>query len=91
LPGRRRGLRVDAKPLEATHEVGSTTKCTEPVTPSSGFPTDRRLAPTADRRAINLGRSVLGAITTLGGAVYAVKAVGSELFAICDVFFSHSI
>ena len=85
------GFRIDTKLFEATHRVGSTTKCTEPVTPSSGFPTDRQLAPAADRRAINLGRSVLGAITTLGGALCPVKAAESALFAICDGFFSHSI
>jgi len=43
----------------------------------------------ACRGAINLGRSVLGAVTTLGGRASHVKAVSSELFANCAVFFSH--
>jgi hypothetical protein len=45
----------------------------------------------ADRRAINLGRSVLGATRTLGGTHEAVKAPGGELLAICDLFFSHRV
>ena len=48
-------------------------KCTEPVAPSSGFPTDRRRSD-CHRRAINLGRSVLGASRTLGGDHEPVKA-----------------
>jgi hypothetical protein len=45
----------------------------------------------ADRRAINLGRSVLGASRTLGGTPEAVKAPGGELLASCDFFFSHRV
>jgi hypothetical protein len=46
---------------------------------------------TADRRAINLGHSVLGASRTLWGAARVVKASESELLANCDLFFSHRI
>jgi hypothetical protein len=63
-------------------------KCTEPVAPSSGFPTDRRLTPAALRRAINLGRSVLGASSTLCGFTRGVKWVRQPLLANCDFFFS---
>jgi hypothetical protein len=42
----------------------------------------------ADRRAINLGRSVLGACGTLGGAIVAVKERRGALVANCDLFFS---
>jgi hypothetical protein len=45
----------------------------------------------ACRGAINLGRSVLGASRTLGGRATSVKVVSSELFANCEVFFSHSV
>jgi hypothetical protein len=44
---------------------------------------------TAYRRAINLGRSVLGACGTLGGHQGSVKPSESELLAICEVFFRH--
>ena len=57
----------------------------------SCLPTDRRLAPAADRRAINLGRSVLGAATTLEGAYNCVKTGPNGLVAICDLFFSHRV
>jgi len=43
----------------------------------------------ADRRAINLVRSVLGASLTLGGLDTAVKVLWGELVANCDLFFSH--
>ena len=46
---------------------------------------------TADRRAINLGRSVLGASRTLGGRNRLVKKSGSEDLAICGIFFSHRV
>ena len=42
----------------------------------------------ADRRAINLGRSVLGASGNLGGVQMAVKESSSSLVANCDLFFS---
>src|SRR5262249_6647294 len=42
----------------------------------------------ADRRAINLGRSVLGASSTLRGASSGVKAARGEVLAICVFFFS---
>src|SRR5262249_54327070 len=43
----------------------------------------------ADRRAINLVRSVLGAPRTLGGLPSIVKASRRELVANCDLFFLH--
>ena len=43
----------------------------------------------ADRRAINLVRSVLGASRTLGGLDAAVKEPWRRTFANCDLFFSH--
>ena len=46
---------------------------------------------TADRRAINLGRSVLGASPMLGGLEGCVKATRSELFANCEIFFTHRV
>ena len=46
---------------------------------------------TADRRAINLGRSVLGASPMLGGLEGCVKVTRSELFANCEIFFSHRV
>jgi len=55
-------------------------RCTEPVTPSSGFPTDLRLTPAASRRAIDLGRSVLGAVATLRVGTCPVKATTSTTF-----------
>ena len=45
----------------------------------------------ADRRAINLGRSVLGASRTLGRRNRLVKKSGSEDLAICGIFFSHRV
>ena len=45
----------------------------------------------ADRRAINLGRSVLGASRTLGSAPGVVKASGGELFGNCAIFFSRRV
>ena len=45
----------------------------------------------ADRRAINLGRSVLGASRTLRGRLGAVKEPRAEVVAICDLFFSHGL
>jgi hypothetical protein len=45
----------------------------------------------ADRRTINLVRSVLGASPTLGGPGSAVKASSSELVANCALFFSHRV
>jgi hypothetical protein len=46
---------------------------------------------TADRRAINLGRSVLGASGTLGAPSRAVKETEPEVSAFCELFFSHSV
>jgi hypothetical protein len=68
-----------------------TRKHTEPVTPPSGFPTDRRLTPTAYRRTINLGRSVLGASRNLCAAAEGVKRAGDAPAAICVLFFSHPV
>jgi hypothetical protein len=45
----------------------------------------------ADRRAINLGRSVLGACTTLGIAPRGVKDSRDPPVAICELFFSHQV
>jgi hypothetical protein len=45
----------------------------------------------ACRRAIDLGRSVLGAVRTLGAAPTFVKTAASRLVAICGVFFSHRV
>ena len=68
--------------------------------PTKNAPSRWRLRPasrltaaeaTADRRAINLGRSVLGASGTLGGRPGAVKATRSELSAFCEDFFSHRV
>ena len=73
------------------------TPVSERVIPQRNAPSRWRLRPasrltaaeaTADRRAINLGRSVLGAIATLGGPQGAVKSPGFELLAICEIFFS---
>ena len=69
------------------------------MTPQENAPSRWRLRPasrltaaeaTATRRAINLGRSVLGASQTLGGSPEPVKAARGELLANCDLFFSHS-
>jgi hypothetical protein len=63
-------------------------------------PSRRRLRPAsrltaaeaaADRRAINLGRSVLGASGTLRAPSGTVKPARSELSAFCELFFSHSV
>ena len=45
----------------------------------------------ADRRAINLGRSVLGASPMLGVLSGPVKAAKSELVANCDLFLSRRV
>ena len=45
----------------------------------------------ADRRAINLGCSVLGAVGTLRGRPDSVKGRSEEVVAICDLFFSHRL
>jgi hypothetical protein len=66
--------------------------------PTKSAPSRCRLRPairltfaeaTATRRAINLGRSVLGASSTLWGLSSRVKAAWDALGAICEVFFSH--
>jgi hypothetical protein len=44
--------------------------------------------PAATRRAINLGRSVLGASRTLGALPEPVKEPELQLVANCDLFFS---
>jgi hypothetical protein len=44
---------------------------------------------TATRRTINLGRSVLGALTTLWATSSRVKAPEDRVDAICELFFSH--
>ena len=68
--------------------------------PRRNAPSRCRLRPTirptaaeaiAARRAINLGRSVLGARTTLGCPAVPVKGAPEEDVAICDLFISHSI
>jgi hypothetical protein len=88
--------RARRKPCHAKEEGGRGGKPGFP--PHKNAPSRWRLRPafrltaaeaTADRRAINLGRSVLGACRTLGGLPGRVKAVGNEVFAICEVFFTH--
>jgi hypothetical protein len=46
---------------------------------------------TTTRRAINLGRSVLGASRTLGRLANPVKELARQLVANCDLFFSHKV
>ncbi len=91
FPKMRSGIVARCPPRLKSARISGAQKCTEPVAPSSGFPTDRLLSPVACRGAINLGRSVLGASTTLRRPFRLVKAARSELVAICEIFFSHSV
>jgi hypothetical protein len=68
--------------------------------PTKNAPSRFRLRPairltsaeaTATRRAINLGRSVLGASRTLWASSSRVKSLAAVLAAICEIFFSHRV
>ena len=99
-----RGVRCGRDPREQIPSLRRGTHAAAKRTPSGlgqrNAPSRWRLRPAfrltsaeavAARRAINLGRSVLGAVATLGVEQEAVKVRWSEEVANCEVFFSHRI
>ncbi len=79
--------RPEALPLESV--VRTTKKCTEPVSPSSSFPTDRRRS---DCHSENLQpRALRTRCMTDSMAPYEPRQdpPGNQLVANCDFFFSH--
>ena len=84
------GLARPRPSVHADQTSGTRQKCTEPVAPSSGFPTDRRRS---DCRSESHQPRTLRTrcIAHTRGRSRAVKAVQSELFANCEVFFSHRV
>ena len=79
-----------AAPPVACRETATTKKCTEPVTPSSSFPTDRRRS---GCHSENLQPRALRTrcMRTLGRCGGPSRPAKEQLLANCDLFFSHRV